>query len=84
MTVSSNHPCGSTFRVTGAGGENVLLKVVSKPGNGAVTTDGIGTYAYTSNPDFKGQDSFTLHSAWFSNKTGTRAEADFTVNVTVK
>jgi hypothetical protein len=85
MTVSSNHPCGGTFSVTGeGGGEEVLLKLVSPPGHGTVTTDGIATFAYTSNPDFKGEDSFTLHSAWISAKSGKRGEADFTYNVMVK
>ncbi|MFC1610846.1 Ig-like domain-containing protein, partial [Myxococcota bacterium] len=38
---------------------SLTVSVVSAPGNGALTLNGDGSFAYTPDPDFEGSDSFT-------------------------
>ena len=82
MTVTSGQRCQRFFTLIG----NVTLKrllATVEPRNGRLDLIEGGRYAYTSNPGFRGKDSFTLRLCGISGAT-REACANLAHEVTVK
>ncbi len=60
-------------------GSQVTVKQDSGPSNGTLTLDGSGSFTYTPNQGYVGQDSFTFDA---SDQNGTSDTATETINVT--
>ena len=74
-----DQPVSGKVPVTDVDGDDLTYVVAEPPKNGTVTIDpGTGDYTYTPNPDFNGDDSFTI-----TVDDGKGGKVDVPVNITV-
>ncbi len=80
-TTAVNEPVSGKVEGKDPDGDSLTYKVGSNPSNGKVTVNEDGTWTYTPNPDYEGDDTFTVI---LDDGYGGTVESTITIHVTPK